>query len=542
MIFLSTLLTSVLFTIALIPVLSRLAIRFRVMDIPNERKVHCQPIPRSGGLAMAVGAFAPILFWYPESRFVHGTLAGAGLLVCFGLRDDMRELSPRVKFAGQILAALIVIFWGGVRIVSLGMLAPDGFVLPAAVAMPLTLVAIVGVTNAINLADGLDGLAGGISLLIFSGIGLLAYLSGNPTVGIVALAVAGAIFGFLRYNTYPARVFMGDAGSQLLGFLAITLSLSLTQVDNGLSPLLPLLLLGLPILDTLTVMLVRIASGRSPFAADKNHFHHNLMKLGLRHAESVLVIYLIQGLLLIVAFVFRFHSDWLLLASYLSFAVFVLAAMTMALRRGWRFRRFTLIDVVLAGTLRRLRNDGSIARVVFRFFEYGLPALLLFTCLLTRHVSIVAARAALLLLVIVAVVWLIKRERLVTVLRGALYLMIPVAVYFSERQPVAWLQGTGLYVYNVAFGVLAVLVVIVSRLSRRDEGFRSTPMDFLVLFLALAVPNLPDQQLRDYHLGLVAAKIIILYFSYEVLLAELRDRIRGLSVATLASLAVLVSR
>jgi UDP-GlcNAc:undecaprenyl-phosphate GlcNAc-1-phosphate transferase len=170
---------------------------------------------------------------------------------------------------------------------TLGALLPDGALLPAWVAVPLTVVAIIGVTNAINLADGLDGLAGGISLLSFCCIGYLAYLEGDISVGLAALAFIGAIFGFLRFNTHPATIFMGDTGSQLLGFAAITLSLALTQRQTALSPLLPLILLGFPVLDTLTVMITRILRKRSPFSADRNHFHHNLLDLGFRHPESV---------------------------------------------------------------------------------------------------------------------------------------------------------------------------------------------------------------------------------------------------------------
>ena len=160
MIFLSTLLLAVLITIMMTPLLSSLAIHHNLVDLPDARKVHSIPIPRIGGIAMACGAFAPLLLWYHADRFVLAFLAGAAVLVFFGLLDDFHDLPPKVKFAGQILAALIVITAGGVQIRSLGMLLPDA-VLPPLFGVPLTLVAIVGATNAINLSDGLDGLAGG---------------------------------------------------------------------------------------------------------------------------------------------------------------------------------------------------------------------------------------------------------------------------------------------------------------------------------------------------------------------------------------------
>lgn len=542
MMFLSTLLSSVLVTIALIPLFGRLAVRFRALDVPNERKVHTVPIPRSGGPAMALGAMLPIVAWNYADGFTQAYLAGAAVLVVTGLVDDLRELSPGVKFSGQILAALIAIFWGGVQIRSLGGLLPDGFLLPAWIAAPLTVVAIVGVTNAINLSDGLDGLAGGICLLCFCCIGYLAYLTGNGSVGLIAVALAGGIFGFLRFNTHPASIFMGDAGSQFLGFSAVTLSLALTQGNTPVSPLLPLIVLGFPILDTLTVMLTRIAQGRSPFSADKNHFHHNLMGLGLYHDEAVLVIYVLQTILILSAFAFRFYSDWILLGGYLVFSASVLAVFAVARKTGWRLKRFDLLDVVIKGNLRRLREQGVIIRETFRVSEAAIPLLLLFTCILPAEVPGGVSFLCLGMLAAVLAVWRFRKESLGTVLRLVLYLLIPFAVYLSDERPAAWLTGAVLGAYNAAFGLFAVFIVVVSKFTRRRMGFKNTPMDFLILFLAVVVPNLPEPHIQAHRVGLVAAKIIMLYFSYEVLMAEERGRYGKVALAMAASLAVLAVR
>ena len=359
MIFLSTLLLSVLITIVLVPVFRTIAVRLQLVDLPGARKVHTQAMPRCGGIAMAIGAFVPVLLWNPKEPLVQGWLAGALILVAFGMVDDFRGLGAKWKFLGQIAAALVVIFWGGVKIRTLGTLAPDDFLLPGWVSIPLTLLAIVGVTNAINLADGLDGLAGGICLLIFACIGYLAYIEGDTVNGLVALALVGAIFGFLRYNTFPATVFMGDTGSQLLGFSAVTLSLDLTQGNTALSPVLPLILLGMPVLDTLTVMATRIVRGRSPFTGDQNHFHHNLMALGLRHTESVTLIYAGQTALVFAAFMLRFYSDWLLLIGYLVFSITTVVLLSLAGRNGWHEK---LVDVTVQGSfvfryLQRRENE-----------------------------------------------------------------------------------------------------------------------------------------------------------------------------------------
>jgi UDP-GlcNAc:undecaprenyl-phosphate GlcNAc-1-phosphate transferase len=542
LVFFSTLLMSVLLTIALVQVLRPLSLRLRLVDEPGERKVHSRPIPRVGGVAMAVGIFIPVVLWNYADRFVWAYLSGAAIIVAFGMADDSRGLSPRWKLVGQLAAALLVVQFGGVRIHTLGTLLPESMVIPGWFAVPLTILTIMGVTNAINLSDGLDGLAGGICLLTFCCIGYLAYLEEDFVLGLIALATAGAIFGFLRFNTYPATVFMGDTGSQLLGFTAITLSLNLTQGNTPLSPILPLILLGFPILDTLSVMAVRIAAGRSPFLADRNHFHHNLLALGFQTTESVMVIYACQSLLVLSAFLFRFHSDGLLLGGYLVFAVLVIALFTVTGRKGWRLKSSTpeLRDFFGSTYLRRMKVEGRVIRSLFRMLEIGLPVLLVVTCLLPGTLPWGVAPGAAAVLVLILAVWRFRKDRLGDVVRVTLYLLIPFIVYKSTTARVAWVGGAALLAYSLSFGALALLDIAVSKLSKRKDGFKSTPLDFLIVFLAVVVPNLPEQNLQAYSMGLVAAKTIVFYFSFEVLMAEQRGRQESMAAGTVAALAVLI--
>jgi len=283
MIFFTTFLISMFTTIVLIPIFSSVAVKLNFLDMPNERKVHASPIPKVGGIAMTLGIVIPILLWAPVNNFVRSVMLASWIIVIFGIVDDFKNINYKIKFAGQVAAALIVIYFGDLQIQTLGGLLPIGFELPGFISIPLTLLFIVGVTNAINLSDGLDGLAGGICLLSFLCLGYLSYQQGYKGPVIFSVAMIGAILGFLRFNTYPASVFMGDAGSQLLGFLFITLSLRLTQKESNLSPVLPLILMGLPILDTLTVMAERVLKGRWPFHPDKKHLHHKLLALGFYH-------------------------------------------------------------------------------------------------------------------------------------------------------------------------------------------------------------------------------------------------------------------
>jgi UDP-GlcNAc:undecaprenyl-phosphate GlcNAc-1-phosphate transferase len=543
MIFLSTLLLAVLITITMTTVLSALAIHYNVaLDLPGERKVHTLPVPRIGGIAMTIGTFATLLYWLHTEQFIIAYLTGASVLVAFGVLDDILDISHKIKFTGQIIAALIVIIGGGVQISSLGILAPDGYQLPGFIALPLTALAIIGATNAINLSDGLDGLAGGICLLIFAAIGYLAYLEGVQTIGLVALALSGVLFGFLRFNTHPASIFMGDAGSQFLGFSAATLSIYLTQVTPTLSPVLPLILLGFPILDTLTVMAIRIARGRSPFLADKNHFHHHLIGLGLRHTESVLVIYVFQTLLIISAILLRYHSDWLLLTGYLGFSLAILFFFHWARNSGWKTKRFELLDEKIAARFRLLKREGVAIKRTFPVFMCGIPFLLLVTCYLASDVPGYLMMAALLLMSLIGVVWLFAKKWLEMALRVTIYLSVPFAVYLSETSTNSRLDGVPGEVFNTLFGIFSVLILIISKFSRRRNGFKSSPMDFLIIILAVAVPNLPNSHLQEYQYGIVAAKTIMLYFSFEVLLAELRGRYNFIAGTIMLSLLVMATR
>jgi UDP-GlcNAc:undecaprenyl-phosphate GlcNAc-1-phosphate transferase len=210
-------------------------------------------------------------------------------IAAFGVWDDRADLSYRMKLLGQTLAAFIVVLLGEVRFDTVPFLVDVQ--LPLWVSVVVTIVFLVGVSNAVNLTDGLDGLAGGLSFLTLSGIAYLAYLSNDLMVLSLTVPFLGALLGFLRYNTYPARIFMGDAGSQLLGFIMGVLAILLTNSSRGpFSVSLTLFLLGLPFLDTLGVTGQRVAEGRSPFIGDRAHIHHKLLRVGLTHYEAVTAI------------------------------------------------------------------------------------------------------------------------------------------------------------------------------------------------------------------------------------------------------------
>ncbi len=530
---LTSLFFSLFITISLVPLCGRLAYRLQALDMPSARKVHSHPMPRFGGLAMTLGMLITVCLWLPKESFVKAFLISCIIIAIFGLMDDVVGMGYKTKFMGQVIAALVIMIMGKVRIVTLGTIIPSSLCLSDWFSYLLTLVVIVGVTNAINLSDGLDGLAGGICLLSFCCIAYLAYRERVFTIVLLAASIIGVIFGFLRFNTYPASIFMGDTGSQLLGFSGITLALKLTQESPNLSPVLPLIFFGFPVLDTLTVMAQRISEGRSPFSADKNHLHHKLIKLGFFHTEAVVIIYVFQFVLVISAIYFKNSPDWGLLAGYLLLCALSLVFFHYAEKTGYRVKRYDLIDNVFKGKLRVLRERGILIRICFKAVEWGTPMLVLFSVFLPRQIPRDFSVLSMPFLIFLIFSIFLKPSVFSASIRLPVYFLLPYVLYLGEINTAGWIPHYWLKFYNLGFALLAFFVILTLKFTRRKKGFKISPMDFLILFIVLAVSALPDKGFRNYHLGMLASKIIILFFTYEVLMGELRGEFKKLGFMTL---------
>lgn len=311
--------TSLFLALVMVPGLRRWAIEKRQLDQPDHRKTHVRPRPRLGGVAIFIAFLFALLLFDAIDRQVRGILAGALVLFVTGFVDDLYGLSPRHKFLGEIVGCLVTIVISGLYIGQLGNLFGTGTIqLPMWAGVPFTVFAVVGVVNAINLLDGLDGLAGGFSALALGAFLLLAMEVGNAPVMTLCAALMGGLFGFLRYNAYPARIFMGDAGSLTLGFLLGFLAVFLTQQPAaGVQPVIPFILLGLPIIDTVRVMGERLLQGGHPFRPDRTHVHHRILDLGFSHRFTVLALHGLTLLWALVALFLRQLPEHVLLAGYL---------------------------------------------------------------------------------------------------------------------------------------------------------------------------------------------------------------------------------
>ncbi len=514
---------AVFVTMVLIPPLMRSAERLRIVDIPDGRKVHTGAIPRIGGVAMVIGALIPMVMWLPPEREVIGYLLGIVIILFFGVWDDRKNLDYRLKFLGQIIAVLIVVVFGGLKIKYVPFMGTE----PVSdyIAIPLTVFALLGITNAINLADGLDGLAGGTTMLSLGMIAIMGYMVDGMSLVLIAASVMGSILGFLRFNTHPASVFMGDGGSQFLGFSAGVMAIMLTQEINPVvSPAVALLILGLPILDTFMVMSQRIYERRSPFSPDKNHIHHKLLALGFDHYEAVLLIYLTQSILVLGAFFLRFDSDFLVFSSYILFCVAVVVFFRVAAKTGWQMHvnQGEKSNSMVARGIRWLRQDFRLLKVVFYFSIVAISAYLLLASLLVQFVSIDISVLSLALLTVLIGLFFKRRGQPFSIVERAISFVTAAFVVYLVQLVPGVLDDYALY-GNIFFVMLAVAIGIGFRFSHADR-FRITPLDFLVIFIAVAVPNLPDANIEGANWGEGIAKLIVLFYGIELVLTNILRR------------------
>jgi len=317
--------TALLLSLILTPLSSKIARLIGVLDLPDARKVHINPVPRMGGLAMACSLLLSLVFLIKPTPFIWAYGTGSLLIVFVGLMDDKISIPPVMKFAGEITAVLVFILISGIKLTHFGDLLGWGNIQTGSLAMLMTIFAMVGFINSLNLSDGLDGLAAGISVISCIFFMPLAYLSQQWGLLGLTVILLGVILGFLRYNTYPAKLFMGDTGSLLLGFSLACIAVSIVQVQSVGQPINPITIfwfLSLPVVDTLYVMSNRLLKGNKPFHPDNNHFHHRLLSRGLSHSNVVTIIYAIMFGLGLVGWWLRLWQEWF--QFYLMFAGYLL--------------------------------------------------------------------------------------------------------------------------------------------------------------------------------------------------------------------------
>ncbi|MDY6832595.1 MAG: MraY family glycosyltransferase [Thermodesulfobacteriota bacterium] len=541
MYFLFSILIAFYIAVVLIPLLRQAALNRQLTDMPDERKVHERPTPRVGGIGIVAGAVAPVLFMVHPSREISAYLAGVLILFVTCVWDDLSGLNYKQKFLGQILAIVVTMAIGRIAITNLGIWGTTEIMLPVWIALPLTLFFVLGITNAINLADGLDGLAGGISILVFLSIGVLAYLDDNIAIVVCCLGIAGALLAFLRYNTFPATIFMGDTGSQFLGFSAATLCVYLTQGQStAIAKTLPLIILGFPILDTLTVMSERMARGISPFKPDRRHFHHRLLRLGFTHKDAVLGIYIVQALMVFLSIRLRYFAEVWVVAIYLVLAASILFFFYSAHHAGWQFQAGIGSDRLI-NILAEKKLDAALKTLSLKTMHILLPLWLVWLSLSSSLTFFRGNIGILVLSLITLAVSAVNRRVFAVLFRLTSYAVVLYLLLTTQENTSFLHLFSPQLAHHLCWGVLAACAVIFLVVTR-FETFDITPLDVLVIMIVISIPFLPVSHAKTLHLGTVAGGMVVFLWTSEILISQQKRWLAPLPLSCVAVVLILTVR
>ncbi len=293
-----------IFTALIVPLIKKVALSIGAIAKPNERSVHKKEMPELGGLAIFCGFLLGYMLFSKQTMEMNSILIGSFILIITGIIDDINPIKARYKIIPQLAAAVIVVFYGGILLKDI---SAFGYYIDFGIlAYPITLFFIVGMINSINFIDGLDGLAAGISSIFFLTIGIIAFITSK--IGgldiVLAFVMLGATLGFLLHNFYPAKIFMGDTGSMFLGFIIAVIALLGFKNVTLTSFIVPVLILAVPILDTIFAIIRRILNKQPISKPDKQHLHHQLLKMKFSHRTTVLIIYYIDALFAFASIVY----------------------------------------------------------------------------------------------------------------------------------------------------------------------------------------------------------------------------------------------
>lgn len=334
--------TAFVITFVAIPSIIKVANIKHLFDEPDERKAHKSKIPTLGGLAIFAGIVIAFTFWSASGHYSNNQYILSAILVLFfiGIKDDIFPLSPIKKFIGQIISTLIIVFPANIRLTSLcGIFGV--YEIPLWFSIALSMFTILVIINAFNLIDGIDGLAAGIGVVASSTFGILFYQSGSYELAILAFALTGSLLAFLRFNFSPAKIFMGDTGSLIVGLVLSVLAITLIEfnktsltgfVASSKAPAISIAILIIPLFDTLRVFCIRLLRKQSPFKADKNHIHHGLLEIGFTHKTASLLLCLVNVIFIGVVLLLKDNIEIHYLLLTLFFLALVLSQIPFIIR------------------------------------------------------------------------------------------------------------------------------------------------------------------------------------------------------------------
>lgn len=537
--------TSLFASLIMVPFLYRWGMEQKMVDIPDERKIHRKAVPRLGGISICMAFLFSLLVFVDLTREMRGILAGMLIIFVTGMVDDLYGLSPLRKFFGEVCAVLTTMVVSHIYIRTLGDLFGTGeIILPLWLALPFTLVAIIGVINAFNLIDGLDGLAGGVSVITLAAFGMLAFHTDNIDVLLFCGALLGGVLGFLKYNFFPARIFMGDAGSLVVGFIVGFLALGLTQrAGSNIQPVVPLLVIGLPVADTVWLMVRRIKDGQSPFNADRTHVHHKILDLGFEHRYTVILIYGISLFWAAIAVFFHNEPAAHLLVFYLLLSIlFYLSLRFLQHRRhllGFIGKDST-VGIRESVTYRRLADRVAGTMPLLQVF--ALSYLFLAAMAGIPNGSILRNMTLVCLVACGGLLFLTRdsgNRFLLSTYYGAAMVITYVEAHFGGLE---FPPGLALRRWGDLLLLGMVFLTLLRFAFRKPGEFYLTSLDYLLLGLTLFLAVVAPQMTGVINLTGVLVRGIILFTAFKVIAVRKKQATRLMAWAILGVLLVMAVR
>jgi len=478
--------TVLILSLLITPVSIRFAQYMGAIDHPVDRSVHSTGMPRLGGLGMALALLLGLPLFVEINQIFMGFLSGLLIIILIGCIDDIWHMQPLIKMIGQIVACLVFLEISGLSFSSLGNLFGLGELsFSAPVNYAITLFCMVGLVNALNLSDGLDGLAAGSVAIACFFLGVLALVAQNWVGMALIAALIGGVLGFLKFNSYPAKLFMGDSGSMMLGFSIACLTIILAGGDSGnIQPVTLSIVLGVPIVDTVWVMTRRVMQGKSPMYADKTHLHHRLLALGLPHALVVSLLYALMVLFGILALTVQAFPAYWQSVSGVSLAVLVYALLMACEHK----KVMVQISVSMMRDEREIRYDmtSRLGRSM-KVFPFVILSGLSLPLLVAQNIPAEMSWLALGLAVLVAVAFPWKEHRENSSVVSGLFYLCTFAILFTWNH-----SSYGVFrldIYEMGFAaILFIWVALKIIFKRNNEIFLTSSLELLLIFISWFVP------------------------------------------------------
>ena len=491
--------TALFLSLFIVPATIVLARKVGAVDIPKDRSSHSAPTTRLGGLGIGASLVLSCLMFLPLNTFAWAFLAGLLVIIATGLIDDVADIGPRWKFVGQIGAATAFVLMGGGTLVNLGDFLGGGKITLDLFAVPLTIFCMVGGMNAFNLSDGLDGLAGGMATIAAVFFAFFSWHAHIPDLLLVCVALLGAVMGFLRYNNYPAKLFMGDCGSLALGYVLAAVLVSGSQRGGyHISLAAWAMVVALPLLDTLFVMARRVRYGDSPFMPDRTHLHHRLMTLGLAHPAVVAVMYAVMAFFGTLALALHDYPDWYEFAVLCLAGVVLIGGISALQHLGFTFnlqRRKRAYSMVRQWPAFKKFSRAIVTNTVtislIGLFLLCVPALFFSLPELNRN----EALALLILVGIVVYYSLHWTQNYKGMLHGSVYVSIFVLIFLYNLAPGA--DGHWSRDYLTAIAALTTVWVMIKIFFRKNTNILMTSsFELLMVLLSWFLPFVVFEELH----------------------------------------------